>query len=100
MAQDIWTVPETPSWAPLVAVLELYGIKHMLNRFMYIGQHNRPEGGPIEIYKHDHTRRCINIDHDLNTYAYFNEKETGAGDNNKAGYRKIPSKEAIRYAIT
>lgn len=82
--------PTEPNWQPL----QLIVAGDVTRRdFMFMGTFVAANGSPkIELYKHESSRRYLNVDEDGNCYFY-----DGAAQQHDNPYRKISRREAIKH---
>lgn len=75
-----------PSWGPLERLLN--NDDKLLSQFMWMGAVKLPNGAVVQKYKHNDTRKYINIDEYGNTYSFTGES-----------YVATPKEIAIQQAM-
>lgn len=81
--------PSEPNWQPLRLIIE---DDNTLREFMFMGTFVAKDGMPkIELYKHESSRRYLNVDSAGNCYFY----DGAAAGASESPYRKISSQDAL-----
>jgi hypothetical protein len=88
--------PSEPNWQPLRLLVP---DEELRNEFMFMGTYLPAEEGAarIELYKHQSSRRYLNVDAEGNCYVY-DGANAARGEN---PYRKISRREALgNFAVS